>query len=302
MLHRPRLSLPGASRASGLKITISETLFRPLQCAPKKTFRAAHSQDNGFRRESVADTITPPPSRWISDVRSRVGKCLMFGCNPEQVRRAAAIMAVIGKEWRTLSAGSDGFLVGECGLENQQVLWGEMDSFGHVNNTHYNRWAETSRVNWTHYFGRIYPYDKARWAGLMTPKEVGLIMKSIKTDYKFPVTYPDTFSAYHKLSIKPEREHTSLFLEGIIFSHRHQRVAARLTEDITIYDYQKGVKTTLPTFTLGPLDVTWYNQEEAIIEARRKISMLLEDVRDLERETWDREDAVEDLGGAGDKK
>ncbi|KAI1259415.1 thioesterase-like superfamily-domain-containing protein [Xylariaceae sp. FL1019] len=301
MPPRPRLSLPGASRGSGSHLTISEPLSRPLLSAPKKISRAAYSHDSGMRRESVADTITAPPSRWVSDVRSRVGKCLMFGCNPEQVRRAAGMMAVIGKDWRTLSAGSDGFLVGECGLENQQVLWGEMDSFGHVNNTHYNRWAETSRVNWTHYFGRVYPYDRARWAGLMTPKEVGLIMKSIKTDYKFPVTYPDTFSAYHKLSLKPEDTHTSLFLEGIIFSHRHQRVAARLTEDIAIYDYTKASKTTLPAFTLGPLDVTWWSQEEAIIEARRKIWMLLEDVRDLERETWDREDAVEDLGGPGVK-
>jgi len=71
-----------------------------------------------------------PPSRWVSDVRARVGKCVQFGCDAEQVQRAARILDVLARDWQVLSAGSEGFLVRERrGLEGQQVVWGEMDSF-----------------------------------------------------------------------------------------------------------------------------------------------------------------------------
>lgn len=77
-----------------------------------------------------AKTQALPLTRWTSGVRSRVGRCLAFGCDAAQVRRAAAILATLVREWRVLTVGSEGFLAGERrGLEDQQVVWGEMDSF-----------------------------------------------------------------------------------------------------------------------------------------------------------------------------
>jgi hypothetical protein len=49
----------------------------------------------------------------------------------------------------------------------------------------YNRYAESARVNWTLNFAANDPKHKAEWMELMTPKSVGLILRSIKTDYKF---------------------------------------------------------------------------------------------------------------------
>jgi hypothetical protein len=49
----------------------------------------------------------------------------------------------------------------------------------------YNRYAESARVNWTLNFAANDPQHKAEWMELMTPKSVGLILRSIKTDYKF---------------------------------------------------------------------------------------------------------------------
>jgi hypothetical protein len=49
----------------------------------------------------------------------------------------------------------------------------------------YNRYAESARVNWTLNFAASDPKHKAEWMELMTPKGVGLILRSIKTDYKF---------------------------------------------------------------------------------------------------------------------
>lgn len=49
----------------------------------------------------------------------------------------------------------------------------------------YNRYAESARVNWTLNFAASDPAHKDAWLELMTPKSVGLILRSIKTDYKF---------------------------------------------------------------------------------------------------------------------
>lgn len=119
----------------------------------------------------------------------------MEGCaaGPE-VERAAAIARVLGTEWRSLTAGCDGFLTStptraSGGLEGQRVVWGEMDSFQHVNNVNYIRYAESARVNWMRRFayadGGADPERRAAWLELMQPKAVGLIMKSIKAEYKF---------------------------------------------------------------------------------------------------------------------
>lgn len=54
----------------------------------------------------------------------------MFGCSPAQVVEASGVLRTLASEWRTLVAGSEGFLTGgRRGLEGQQVVWGEMDSF-----------------------------------------------------------------------------------------------------------------------------------------------------------------------------
>ncbi|KAI1115788.1 thioesterase-like superfamily-domain-containing protein [Nemania sp. NC0429] len=238
-----------------------------------------------------------PLARWVSDVSERIGKCIMFGCDAAQIKRAGGILSTLAREWRVLSAGSEGFLTGgRRGLEDQQVVWGEMDSFGHVNNVAYIRYAESGRVNWISHFALQGPEHRHAWQDLMKPKTIGLIMKSIKADYKFPMTAPDRISVYHKLSTLPEATHTSLLLDCVIISHGHRRIAARTTEDIAIYDYREAKKTVLPPFMLSTLRDTWRQQEEQAAWARGRILDLLREVELLEKETWNREDAVEDFG------
>lgn len=52
----------------------------------------------------------------------------------------------------------------------------------------YNRYAESARVNWATNYAASDPANKKEWNELMTPKGVGLILRSIKTDYKFVST------------------------------------------------------------------------------------------------------------------
>lgn len=118
------------------------------------------------------------------------------------------------------------------------------------------------------------------------------------------MTYPDRVSVYHKLRYPPSAQPspTSLVLDAIILSHKHRRASARIEEDIVIYDYRVAKKTEMPPFMKDVLENTYRQQEEEKARARARIWELMGSVEKLEKETWDRPDAVEDLGGNGKSK
>ncbi|KAL2255838.1 hypothetical protein VTK26DRAFT_2631 [Humicola hyalothermophila] len=244
----------------------------------------------------------PPPQRWLADLRARLGRCIMFGCTTAQVARAGEVLRAVATEWRALLAGSEGFLTGgRRGLDRREIAWGEMDAFGHVNNVNYYRYAESARVNWmTNFAVHVDPKHRKQWEELMTPKSVGLIMRSLKADFKFPMVYPDKISVYHKLRVRPEGDPapSSIILDCIVLSHQHRRISCRLEEDIVVYDYRAAKKTSMPDFMVDLFQKTWQMQEDETVRARTRIWELIESVERLEKETWDRPDAVEDMGSA----
>jgi len=62
------------------------------------------------------------------------------------------------------------------------VHWGDMDSFGHVNNAVYLTWFESARIA---YFREIRQK-------FVTPDGVGPILARMEIDYRLPVKFPDT--------------------------------------------------------------------------------------------------------------
>lgn len=70
-------------------------------------------------------TIDP---RWFTQVKTRIGKCLMFGLKPAQVVDAGDVLRQLARDWRELIAGSEGYLTGKAyrGLFKHNVVWGEM--------------------------------------------------------------------------------------------------------------------------------------------------------------------------------
>lgn len=115
------------------------------------------------------------------------------------------------------------------------------------------------------------------------------------------MVYPDKISVFHKLRIRPEGDPapSSFMLDCIVLSHQHRRVAARLEEDIVVYDYKAARKTSMPGFMADLFNKTFDLQEQEMARARTRIWDLINAVEALEKETWNREDAVEDLGSAG---
>lgn len=156
---------------------------------------------------------------------------------------------------------------------------------------------------------------------MCTPRGTGLILKSIRTDFKFvrptppplhslprrcdgailtswqPMKYPDRVTVYHKLASEPSKNTETFALDVLILSERHRRAAARCVEEVVVYDYKVGTKTPLPGFMLDAFRHTWTLQQEAKTAHSRKSQDILAAVRKLEQESWDRPDAIEDNGG-----
>ena len=114
------------------------------------------------------------------------------------------------------------------------VAWGEMDAFQHVNNVHYFRYFESSRVR---YIEEIGGFESLRKTG------VGGILAKADCRYKFPLTYPDTILVGTKLiEIMDDR----FLLKHRIWSKRHKVIAAEGDALVVAYDYKKKEKTPLP--------------------------------------------------------
>ena len=112
------------------------------------------------------------------------------------------------------------------------------------------------------------------------------------------MTWPDKISVYHKIRAAPTASTDSFILDVLILSEKHQRPAARCVEDIVVYDYRRGSKSPLRDFMVDKFRETFTLQEEAKRRNGAMVRELLLRVEKLEKESWDRADAVEDMGTA----
>lgn len=102
--------------------------------------RQLHSKVESVGSPEAA--AAPLSTRWLSDVKRRIGHCITFGLKPEQTVEAGSILEEISRNWRQLVAGSEGYLTGpkRRSMFRRPVAWGDMDSMGH---------GKVSRARWT---------------------------------------------------------------------------------------------------------------------------------------------------------
>lgn len=127
---RQALSAANSSgrRSTVMPLTTDVTRIASVRADSANLTRAFSSQAPAPAVTSVVPPL--PPARWLADLRARVGKCILHGCSPEQISEATVVARALATEWRRLTAGSEGYLIGgRRGLEDQKVVWGEMDSF-----------------------------------------------------------------------------------------------------------------------------------------------------------------------------
>ena len=95
---------------------------------------------------------------------------------------------------------------------------------------------------------------------------------------------------------RPEQGANHFVLDVVILSEGQRRAAARCVEDIVVYDYRIGKKAPLPPFMIDRFRQTFELQEQAKERNGARVRALLGRVRELETSSWDRVDAVEDVG------
>lgn len=119
-------------------------------------------------------------------------------------------------------------------IVRQPVVWGEMDSYRHVNNVVYFRYFENARLE---YFRRLDWFEYEKETG------IGPILAATQARYRKPLTYPDTISVGARISAVGEDRCT---MDYLLVSHRLQAVAAEGQGTIVSFHYPEGRKVPLP--------------------------------------------------------
>jgi acyl-CoA thioester hydrolase len=113
------------------------------------------------------------------------------------------------------------------------VAWGEMDAFGHVNNTVFFRYFETARIA---YFEAMGYLDLAR------ETNIGPILAHADCRFRLPLEYPDRVLVGARSDGVTE---SGFLMHYRAASLRHGRIAAEGTGRIVSFDYGTGAKAPL---------------------------------------------------------
>jgi len=120
-------------------------------------------------------------------------------------------------------------------IVSMPVHWGEMDAYGHVNNTVFFRYFETARIAYLDRSGMLASYER---------DGIGAILHSTECRFRLPLFYPDTvLVGARTVDVGADR-----FTMGYrIVSLSHDGVAADGSGIIVAYDYRARRKVSLPT-------------------------------------------------------
>jgi acyl-CoA thioester hydrolase len=116
----------------------------------------------------------------------------------------------------------------------QAVVWGDMDSYHHVNNVVYFRYFENARLE---YFRRL------GWFEFEEETGIGPILASTHARFRRPLTYPDTISIGARISTVGEHRCT---MDYRLVSHRLDDVATEGQGVIVTFHYADGKKVPVP--------------------------------------------------------
>ncbi len=114
------------------------------------------------------------------------------------------------------------------------IQWGEMDAYGHVNNTVYFRLFESARIAY---------HERCGFNAAFRTEQIGPILHSTSCRFRLPLVYPDTAIVGARVSkLGPDRVEQ----EYRILSVSRNAVAAEGSGIIVSFDYEKQEKARLP--------------------------------------------------------
>ena len=140
------------------------------------------------------------------------------------------------------SSGATNALKGFPIVAIVNVAWGDLDAFGHVNNTMFFRYFEDARIAYL---------DALAFMG-GPPNDIGPILQSTMCRFRRPLKYPDTLRIGARVTEVAADRFT---MEYRIFSNSLNEVAAEGGGVLVAYDYFKGVKIPLPEAVRTRIDL-----------------------------------------------
>jgi acyl-CoA thioester hydrolase len=129
---------------------------------------------------------------------------------------------------------AEDLLAGFPVVVEQTVVWGEMDSYRHVNNVVYFRYFENARLE---YFRRLDWFEFERETG------IGPILAATQARFRKPLTYPDTVQITARVVSVDEDRFT---LEHRLISRRLQAIAAEGQGIVVTFHHARGEKVPVP--------------------------------------------------------
>ncbi|MCL6417313.1 acyl-CoA thioesterase [Aestuariirhabdus sp. Z084] len=116
----------------------------------------------------------------------------------------------------------------------QQVVWGDMDAFQHVNNSVYFRYFEDARMAY---------FERAQVMQWMKEHSKGPILGSTQCRFRAPLTYPDRITIGARIeSMGQDR----FVMKYRVWSEKLDCLAAEGEGVIVYFDYEVGAKCTIP--------------------------------------------------------
>ena len=116
------------------------------------------------------------------------------------------------------------------------VHWGELDLYGHVNNTRFFVWFETARMAWFQAVGLL--------EGAGRPEGMGPILASTQADFLRPVRFPADLVVGARCS---RMGNTSFVLEyAVALADAADEPVARGSSVVVLIDYSTGATVRVP--------------------------------------------------------
>jgi acyl-CoA thioester hydrolase len=119
-------------------------------------------------------------------------------------------------------------------IVEQAVIWGDMDSYQHVNNVVYFRYFENARLE---YFRRL------DWFAFEKETGIGPILQATQARFRRALTYPDTIAIGARVLSMEEDRFT---LEHLIVSHAQGLVVTEGQGTVVTYHYSQEKKVPVP--------------------------------------------------------
>lgn len=121
------------------------------------------------------------------------------------------------------------------------VQWGEMDAYGHVNNTVFFRYFESARMQFLQQCGFAESHERDR---------IGAILHSTSARFRQPLFFPDRVQIGASANNLAEDRFT---MNYTVVSLSRNVVVAEGSGIIVSFDYAAGKKTALPPGVLSSI-------------------------------------------------